>query len=368
MKEHNTLTNVMKGALLSVVLLFSSCEHTGGVTGDTWDRSAMLAHQTEHFILPAYASYNAAANDLHTATKAFNAEMTEDRLETLREALDEVYLALQWVSFLEVGPSESLALRYRSNTYPADTAAIRATALGFDGTNAPSFELPSTYDQQGLPALDFIVHSLALEDFLGTPSWAAYMDVLAEELAKIATAANDQWTATAATFMADAGTSAGASTNKLANDFIYHMEKELRAGKVGIPAGVFSAATFPGKVESVYGARSKQLFLESLKAHQMFFTGVAFDSLSVGPSFAGYLDHLDIKDGTTMLSDKITASFKQARSLAHPLDEDFAQQITDDSLKMLELFDALQRGVILMKVDMMQAMNIKVDYVDADGD
>ena len=37
-------------------------------------------------------------------------------------------------------------------------------------------------------------------------------------------------------------------------------------------------------------------------------------------------------------------------------------------MRMLELYDELQRGVVLAKVDMMQAMNIKVDYVDADGD
>ena len=35
---------------------------------------------------------------------------------------------------------------------------------------------------------------------------------------------------------------------------------------------------------------------------------------------------------------------------------------------MLNTYNELQRNVILMKVDMLQAMDISVDYVDADGD
>ena len=35
---------------------------------------------------------------------------------------------------------------------------------------------------------------------------------------------------------------------------------------------------------------------------------------------------------------------------------------------MLETYDELQKAVVLLKVDMLQVLNIKVDFVDADGD
>ena len=35
---------------------------------------------------------------------------------------------------------------------------------------------------------------------------------------------------------------------------------------------------------------------------------------------------------------------------------------------MLAAYDELQANVVLLKVDMFQALNIKVDFVDADGD
>ncbi len=35
---------------------------------------------------------------------------------------------------------------------------------------------------------------------------------------------------------------------------------------------------------------------------------------------------------------------------------------------MLTAYDELQKAVVLLKVDMLQALNIQVDFVDADGD
>ena len=50
------------------------------------------------------------------------------------------------------------------------------------------------------------------------------------------------------------------------------------------------------------------------------------------------------------------------------LDENFSEQISTNNSKMLQAYDELQRNVVLMKVDMFQALSINVDYVDADGD
>ena len=35
---------------------------------------------------------------------------------------------------------------------------------------------------------------------------------------------------------------------------------------------------------------------------------------------------------------------------------------------MLKTYDVIQAGVVMLKVDMLQKLNISVDYVDADGD
>ena len=50
------------------------------------------------------------------------------------------------------------------------------------------------------------------------------------------------------------------------------------------------------------------------------------------------------------------------------LDDDFVNQISNDPLKLLSTYDAIQEVVVLLKVDMLQVLSINVDYVDADGD
>ena len=50
------------------------------------------------------------------------------------------------------------------------------------------------------------------------------------------------------------------------------------------------------------------------------------------------------------------------------MNSSFVDQVETNNSLMLQTYDELQKNVILMKVDMLQALNINVDYVDADGD
>jgi hypothetical protein len=42
--------------------------------------------------------------------------------------------------------------------------------------------------------------------------------------------------------------------------------------------------------------------------------------------------------------------------------------VETNNVAMTEAFDTIQQAVILLKVDMLQALDIRVDFVDADGD
>ena len=155
----------------------------------------------------------------------------------------------------------------------------------------------------------------------------------------------------------------------MVNDFMFYYEKALRAGKVGIPAGVFSSEPLPDRVEGLYREDvSRLLVLEALQASQDFFNGVAFESSTQGNSLKAYLDYLNaIKNGED-LAVLINNQFEAARMAILDLDENFSEQISTNNSKMLQAYDELQRNVVLMKVDMFQALSINVDYVDADGD
>ena len=50
------------------------------------------------------------------------------------------------------------------------------------------------------------------------------------------------------------------------------------------------------------------------------------------------------------------------------LDNDLNKQVIDDNIKMLDTYNELQKITVFLKTDMLSALNISVDYVDADGD
>ena len=139
----------------------------------------------------------------------------------------------------------------------------------------------------------------------------------------------------------------------------------MRANKFGIPAGVFSTDPLPETVEAFYNQEvSKELALEALTAVQNTFNGTYYASSASGESFEAYLIDLERSD----LSTTINSRFDDARAKINVLEDNFYSQVNTDNSKMTEAYDALQLVVVSLKVDMVQAFNISIDYVDADGD
>ena len=337
---------------LFALVCLCACESDGPEAGqtETVDRTALLEHWADNVILPAYLDYRDATAALHEAALAYSAEPTEAQLSDLRAEFVTAYRSWQRVSPFVVGPGEELRLREQSNIYPTDTARLVSE-------ETPNLELPSNVDIQGFPALDYLLHSSRAPAQLTTA-----ITLRTSRLADLAAETYTRWTdGYRDAYVAAGGSNATASVDRTVNDFIFWYEKYLRAGKVGIPAGVFSSNPMPGLAEAPFqGELSKTLFLEGLEAAEDFFT--------TSPGLGTYLDELNVERDGQPLSDRIEANFAAARTAAAPLDADFATQVATDNTAMLQLYDALQRNVILLKVDMLQALNINVDYVDADGD
>jgi hypothetical protein len=176
---------------------------------------------------------------------------------------------------------------------------------------------------------------------------------------------NDWTTAYRDEFIASTENSASSAVNKFVNDFIYYFEKGLRANKIGIPAGNFSSTPLPHTVEGYYVREtSKDLTLEALNAFQNLFNGTHYNTNDSGVGFKDYLNYLDRNDLVNLINNQLD----EARAKISILDDNYFDQINNDNTKMTQAYDALQTVVVLIKVDMLQAFNISVDYVDADGD
>lgn len=149
----------------------------------------------------------------------------------------------------------------------------------------------------------------------------SYIDAVINDMENLVTQVVSEWKSDYRdTFVSnDGGASSTASVDRFVNDFVFYYEKFLRAGKMGIPLGVFSGEVLPRNVEAYYKADvSNELFLEGLSSVQNFFNGTHYQKTSSGESLASYLEALNSLKGGEDLAELINDQFDAARSSVEP--------------------------------------------------
>lgn len=355
-------------------MIISGCGgETPDVSSDNFDRSKMLINWADNIIIPGYENYVIALENLSASNDQFIANPSLTSLENVREAWFQAYLAWQSVSMFEIGKAEELSLRNYTNVFPTNTTDMMVSIM----SNSSDLTLVNKQDEQGFPAIEYLLFGLSdtkegiVDTFNGVDGmqYQNYLSQLVERLVIMGTEVRNDWKdGYRETFIENTGSDATSSVNKMVNDYLFYYERSLRAGKIGIPAGIFSATSLADRVEAFYSGKSKTLFLAAVNAAQDFFNGKHFRGEESGESLSSYLSYLNyLKEGED-LSALIDNQFEQIKQTANNLEENFATQVSTNNTAMLATYDQLQLNVIYMKVDMMQAMNIKVDFVDADGD
>ena len=340
-------------------------------TNQNFDRSAMLINWADGIIIPSFQNFETSVISLQDAVNAFHANQTSETLATMRQAWRNTYISFQNVSMFELGPAENVSFRVYLNSYPTDVNEIN----GFIDSGEYNLELPSTIDSQGFPALDYLLYGVAENDtevlqyYEDNQNARDYLLAVSQRITSLTSAVVNGWSSFRNDFVNNDGASASASVDKLTNDFMFYYEKALRAGKIGIPAGVFSNEPLPQNVEGLYTQNiSKELTIEALDACIRFFRGQGPSGGATGEGYETYLNFLNsIKNGDD-LGNLILNQFSASKNAINGLNANFAAQISTDNNAMLTAYDELQRNVVLLKVDMLQALSIDVDFVDADGD
>ena len=343
----------------------------GEVKPVAYDRGKMLVHWADKIIVPAHNAFKLTLTDLDTSTKTFVASPDQSNLDDLRSKWLLSYKSWQHIEMFDIGKSEEIYFKSKMNVYPIDKTWLdnNIEKGTYDLENA------NNYSSQGFPAIDYMLYGIGADDtailnkYTANNSFTNYLTDLVNKMVSTTDLVINDWTNYRATFVGSTDNTASSSVNKLTNDFIYYYEKGLRANKVGIPAGVFSGAPLKGNVEAFYKKDvSKDLLLEAMDASIKFFNGTSYDGVSSGPSLKSYLTHLNSTKGGATLSSLVATKLETAKSQINSLSNDFVIQIETDNNKMLTAYDAIQAVVVLLKVDMLQAFNINVDYTDADGD
>ncbi|AVR43948.1 peptidase M75 superfamily protein [Christiangramia fulva] len=361
------------GILLVFTLVFAACskdDEGGSINPNNFDRQGMLANWADNIIIPAFSNFKNSTQDLEDKTTAFTSDPSEANLAELRAAFETAYLDFQTVSMFEIGKAMEINFRHFLNTYPADASAIEANIAGdYDLTSV------NAYDQQGFPALDYMINGLGETDAeiaakYASEDYKTYLENLASRINSLTAEVNSSWQGDFRDqFVNNTSSSSTGSIDKFTNDYIMYFEKFIRSGKIGFPAGAFTGTPSPGNVEAYYSEDfSRALYIKALESVQDFFNGKHFGSSETGKSFSQYINYMQPAMETENLASQINAQFDAIISQAETLNESLAAQVQNDNSKMLAAFDELQKAVVLLKVDMIQVLYIGVDYVDSDGD
>ncbi|MDR5590956.1 imelysin family protein [Christiangramia sp. SM2212] len=365
--------------LIIACLVLAACsteEDGSGTTGggnseENFDRGAMLVNWADNIILPSYENFNSETQKLEELTQAFVQNPGDSEMTSLKAQFRSTYVAFQTVSMFDIGQAEQLNFRSFLNTYPLDADAVDSKIAS--GTY--DLALPSSYDEQGFPAMDYLLYGLgsSKEENLAkyasgenAEDYKAYLLDVAERINSLTAEVTASWKGDYRnTFVENTGSSSNGSVDRLSNKYVMYFEKFLRSGKIGFPSGAITGTPSPINVEAYYAEDlSKELYLQALRSSEDFFTGAHFGNTNSGKSYKAYLEALDRGD----LANDILAQFDAISSVSTNLDASLRDQVETNNTLMLEAHDELQKEVVLLKLDMLQALSISVDYVDSDGD
>tara|TARA_B100002019_G_scaffold416_1_gene320 strand:+ start:457 stop:1590 length:1134 start_codon:yes stop_codon:yes gene_type:complete len=340
---------------------------------NSFDHTEMLTNWVDNIIIPSITNFDNSLDIFKESATTFVNAPTTETLSNLKEAWLSSFLKWQHVEMFDIGLSEEIYYKNRINLYPTNVERIEnnISTLNYD------LDEPVNFSAQGLNSIDYLLFGIGEnEDEIISKfsdenlNYGKYLTDLVDKMVSLTYEIKSSWSDEyKSSFISSTDNTASSSINKVVNDFIYYFEKGFRANKIGIPAGVFSDKPLPDRVEAYYGKNySKILALEATNAVNYFFNGnYSNDTESKGLSIKDYLDYLEA-DKEEKLSEKINSQLEKIKTKVSELNTNFSEQVSQENLKMLIAYDVIQANVVFLKVDMLQVLNISVDYVDADGD
>ncbi len=361
--------------LLSLVFFLVSCDSDDESTqgGDSFDRKAMLANLADNVILPAYDSLATATNTLQSSVELLSQDVSAPHIDDVRVTWKNGLRNWQYAGVYDFGPAADQGLLAYFNPYPVSDIQIEANIA----SGNYNLETASNISAVGFQAIDYLLFGIETDSedlavFLGeNPNYLTYLIDNANLLNTKAQAVLTAWNSGyATTFKNATGTDIGSSLGKLVNASIKYLEIHIRDAKIGIPSGARSSSGLPLPLQSeaVYnGSCAKEMLTSSIEGWQNMFNGNARNG-DEGNGLDDYLKFLGTTFDGNPLHEAINGRLTEATNKTISLNTDIKDAVVIQQDACLDIFDDLQKSIVLLKVDMTSAMGIQITYVDNDGD
>lgn len=388
-KRYSIYTLALVGLLLGYSCNSDTTTETPStsVSQDFFDREAMLTHWIDNFIIPYTKNFLSNAENLEQKILLFTQKPNANTLKEAQQALNQAYEAYQYIGFYRFGKAEEVTMnfQYRLNTYPTNIERIKQNALEKNYNFRTLSEISGGKIAQGLPAVDYLINGVGassseiINHYTTNPNTEAYKDylnALCKEMKESSVEVIQDLEKNRNQFIRNTHSNASGSISLVVNAYIQYYEKNLRAGKIGYPAGILtpmyiqqSETPKPELVESLFSSQYNRTYaLLGTKAMHDFFRGIGYNGKR-GNSLQQYIEYMANKNKHHQrLSADINSIFNASISSIEALEDSFKTQIQKDLSKLKTAYGNLQNNIPKLKVDMAQALNITISYMDTDGD
>ncbi len=359
------------------ILIFTGCskdDENETQPNSDFNRKAMLENIGRNVIIPNYQEFKAEASSLHQASQEFASNPDAANLSSLREQFKTAYLVWQKVTPYGFGPANDMTLRNHLNTFPLDTVSVKER---IDNNNTSWG--PYDNDVKGFPALDYMLFNhqksqqKILDQFTGASNAAnrkSYLKAITKEIKTKSAKVTQKWQESGGnyiqTFVQSDGAGKGSSLSLLVNELNFDYEI-IKNPKLGIPLGKKSLGEpFPKKVEAYHSENSIELMLQNLNSIRNLFLGKYGDTN--GKGLDDHLDEMDAQRKGEPLSKAILNQFDKAEKAINNVPQPLHLSITENTQKVEQAYEEVQRQVVLLKTDMPSALEVRITYQDNDGD
>ena len=374
---------------ITVFLVTISCtKETNPGNTNTYNKKPLLNSIVENNIIPAYEELKSDLEVYDDNVSLFVASPNQSNLDNVRASHVEAYTSWQYVEMFNIGKASSIGYRGDLNTYKTNIEDIHDIIDETFTSPITDIDYSRAFlnDAQGFPALDYIFYGDNLSDgeiidlFISNQFAANYKiyvkDISSRMLSLTSDLIND-WNSSKEVFINDNTNTATSSFNLLINDYIYYIEKGFREPKLVKPAGLRADVdSNTDNLESRFNPSiTKVLYEASFDAIVKIYNGTPFSSEKVTP--VGLNTYLDDLNATITLDngDEVSLSsyisetlIKNIKTKNTSLNSDFSSHIENDTGPMNNAFVAIQELVVAIKVNVLEAFSVDVDYVDSDGD
>lgn len=364
---------VFSALLVITASLFISCDDKG-ITEDRYQieyyRTAQLKNIYNNGIVTLTDAFSQEVIQLKESINNLKQTTTLNNLVSSQNNWKNVMKTWKQLELYNLGAIQNSFIHFEINRWETNTSLINDYINGSDVINETYVESKGS-SAKGLSAIEFLLFSSennqtvlnTLTTALNSQRRLDYLLALSENLEKKETKLKTLWTNSEDTFLNSLQNGISGSQNQLTNAMVSLIE-EIVISKLGKPLGEKTGGTISvNSLEAYRSGFSLEIINQHLMALEKCYSG-NFKQNSIKWGYDNYLDLI----GSITLNEKINTAFANCKLKIEAIKNPLREELINNKQNVAELRSSFTNLLVLIKVDLANAIGSTITISDNDGD